>query len=84
LGPELRLGRVVDYDERRGLGTVAADPMPGAGDPGPLPFHCTAIADGSRSIEPGLAVAFSVVASHGGGREAVAVTKLPAPSVAPS
>jgi cold shock CspA family protein len=83
LGPELRLGHVVDYDERRGLGTVAADPVPGAGDPGPFRFHCTAIADGSRSIEPGLAVAFSVVASHGGGREAVAVTKLPA-AAAPS
>jgi cold shock CspA family protein len=40
------------------------------------PFHCTEIADGTRSVEVGRRVAFDVVAGHLGRMEAVRVTKL--------
>ncbi len=49
-----RSGRVVAFDERRGLGEIDAD------DGRRLPFHCTAIADGSRSIPVGVDVTFRV------------------------
>lgn len=47
------LGTVVEFDEPRGLGTVAADGTA-------YPFHCTAIADGTRTIDVGATVAFEV------------------------
>lgn len=47
------LGTVVEFDEPRGLGKVAAD---GA----VYPFHCTAIADGTRTVDVGTTVAFEV------------------------
>jgi CspA family cold shock protein len=65
--PETRHGRVAAYDERRGLGEVEA------ADGTRLPFHCTAIADGTRRIAPGTAVAFDVVAGPLGRTEADAV-----------
>jgi hypothetical protein len=43
---------------------------------GEHPFHCTAIADGSREIDPGTTVAFVLVPGHGGRFEASTVTKL--------
>ena len=46
---------VTEFDEARGLGTITAD------DGTARPFHCTAIADQSRDIEVGAAVAFEVV-----------------------
>lgn len=49
-------GVVDEFDEPRGLGTVRCD------DGTVLPFHCTAIADGSRTIPVGQAVRFTVVA----------------------
>jgi cold shock CspA family protein len=58
------MGSVATFDERRGLGTVVAD------DGRSLSFHCTAIADGSRTIDVGTRVAFSVVAGHLGQWEA--------------
>jgi cold shock CspA family protein len=51
----LDLGVVVAFDEQRGLGTLRSERR------GPVSFHCTAIADGARTIEPGTAVAFEVV-----------------------
>ncbi len=57
-------GVVTAFDPERGLGTVAAD---GDGD---LPFHCTAIADGSRAIEVGTPVVFRSVPGHLGRMEA--------------
>jgi cold shock CspA family protein len=57
-------GTVVAFDRARGLGTV----VDAAGRE--LAFHATAIADGTRSIEPGTAVHFVVVAGHGGRLEA--------------
>ena len=45
-------GMVVDFDARRGLGRVRAD------DGAELPFHCTRIADGTRTIAVGARVRF--------------------------
>jgi len=74
----LRVGWVVAYDVLRGLGTVsetADGDGPGAG----YRFHCTAIADGSRAIDPGTEVAFLVTAGLGGVLEARSVTALGPP-----
>ncbi len=60
-------GTVTAFDEHRGLGEVEADG--GA----TFLFHCTQIADGSRSIATGTAVAFDVVAGHRGRWEAAAL-----------
>lgn len=48
-------GVVTEFDEHRCLGTVAAGEAR-------YPFHCTAIADGTRTIEVGAEVRFEVVA----------------------
>jgi cold shock CspA family protein len=71
-------GRVVAFDEQRGVGTVRAE------SGGEHVFHCTAIADGSRTIEVGAAVCFDVVAGHRGEWEATRVEPVgggPAPPV---
>ena len=47
-------GTVVAFDERRGLGEIESD-----GER--YPFHCTAIAVGSRTIEVGVDVEFEIV-----------------------
>ena len=57
-------GVVAAFDEARGLGTIRAD------EGAELPFHCTAIADGTRTIPVGQRVAFAVVAGHVGRWEA--------------
>jgi len=67
-------GRVASFDQRRGLGTVADDSGTSYG------FHATAIADGSRRIEVGQAVTFTVAPGHRGHYEARSLVTLPAPS----
>lgn len=62
LGP--RSGTVSSFDADRGLGEVTDDR--GA----TIPFHCTAIADGSRDIEVGRPVRFQLVAGRLGRWEA--------------
>jgi len=57
-------GVVAAFDEHRGLGTILAD----GGEE--VPFHCTAIADGTRTIPVGRPVRFSVVAGRLGRWEA--------------
>jgi cold shock CspA family protein len=57
-------GRVAAFDPARGLGTVQAD------DGGTYGFHATAIADGSRRIEVGTPVVFTVSPGHRGLYEA--------------
>ncbi|MGH9292625.1 MAG: hypothetical protein ACRDZ6_07605 [Acidimicrobiales bacterium] len=57
------IGRVVDFDDDRGLGTVN-------GREGRFGFHCTAIAGGTRRIGLGTEVAFVLEAAVGGRREA--------------
>lgn len=71
MGAQLHLGVVSEFDEPRGLGTVADD----AGST--WSFHCTAITDGTRTIGVGTRVAFEVVAGHLGRMEATHVTKIP-------
>ncbi len=63
----LRGGRVVRFDRHAGFGTVRAD------DGMELFFHCTAIADGSRTIDEGTEVSFRVVPGHHGRWEAASV-----------
>jgi cold shock CspA family protein len=57
-------GRVAAFDERRGLGAVEDH------EGRAVPFHCTAIADGSRSIAVGAAVTFRLVTGPIGIEEA--------------
>lgn len=58
-------GQVTRFDDPAGFGTVTTD----EGDE--HFFHCTAIADGTRAIEIGARVDFSVVAGRQGRWEAV-------------
>jgi cold shock CspA family protein len=64
------IGRVTSFDARRGLGTVTD----AAGVE--YDFHATAIADGSRRIDPGTPVSFIVRPGHQGRYEAGALTGL--------
>ena len=57
-------GRVTAFDEHRGLGEVTA------ADGAVYPFHCTAIADGTRTIEVGAEVQFETVPGRLGRWEA--------------
>ncbi|MBV9666049.1 MAG: cold shock domain-containing protein [Actinobacteria bacterium] len=57
-------GRVVEFDDARGFGAVEGD------DGKRLFFHCTAIADGSRTIAVGAEVDYDVIAGHQGRWEA--------------
>jgi CspA family cold shock protein len=66
-------GRVVSFDEAVGLGTVDASH-------GSYPFHCTQIADGSRSIASGTEVTFTVLAGRRGVWEAGELRPVPGQS----
>jgi cold shock CspA family protein len=55
---------VRSFDDGRGLGELVAD------DGTTYSFHCTAIADGSRSIDEGEVVSFEVVPGRRGRWEA--------------
>ena len=61
---ERRTGIVATFDDPAGYGTVAE------GEGGEWFFHCTAIADGTRTIEVGATVAFEVVPGRLGRWEA--------------
>jgi cold shock CspA family protein len=63
-------GTVSAFDDHRGLGTVTDDRGR------EWPFHCTAIADGSRTIEVGTAVVFRPAPGHLGRMEAVEVQQV--------
>ena len=63
-------GIVAEFDEAKGYGTVRTD------DGCDLFFHCTQIADGSRTIPVAVNVEFEVVPGHNGRWEAAAVTQL--------
>ena len=53
-------GIVVEFDAERGLGRIAT-----ADERRSFPFHCTQIADGTRSVAVGAAVRFDVLAKLG-------------------
>lgn len=63
-------GTIAEFDEHKGIGLVVRS------DGRRLFFHCTALADGSRSITVGAKVVFQAAAGHGGHWEATSVTKL--------
>ncbi|HMG45372.1 MAG TPA: cold shock domain-containing protein [Acidimicrobiales bacterium] len=60
-------GVVSSFDEPRGLGAITT------ADGADLPFHCTAIADGTRTISVGERVRFQVVAGPMGRWEAARI-----------
>ncbi len=60
-------GRVATFDEHVGRGEVEA------GGGMHFPFHCTAIADGSRTIAPETPVKFRLVIGPLGALEATAI-----------
>ena len=69
-GGRVRRGVVRTFDAAAGYGTVADRPDDDTGgEPGEWFFHCTAIADGSRTIDEGAAVAFTLAYGHRGRRE---------------
>jgi cold shock CspA family protein len=61
-------GVVAEFDEPRGIGRVQGD------DGTEWFFHCTQIADGSRTIAVGAPVSFEVRPGHSGRWEAAAIT----------
>ena len=64
-------GVVADFDEQKGYGTVRDD------DGVEYFFHCTQIADGSRTIAPGTHVSFAVVPGQLGQWEAARLQPAP-------
>ena len=60
-------GRVSSFDDHRGIGEVTA------ADGSAYPFHCTAIADGTRTIAVGADVQFDIRPGPLGRWEASAV-----------
>ncbi len=60
-------GTVVAFDEARGLGEVESDGSR-------YPFHCTAIADGTRTIPVGVEVSFELRPAGMGRWEATRLT----------
>ncbi|HTN81432.1 MAG TPA: cold shock domain-containing protein [Acidimicrobiales bacterium] len=63
-------GVVVEFDDAKGYGAVE-DAATGER----YFFHCTQIADGSRTIAEGVAVEFDVTAGHMGRWEAMALQR---------
>jgi cold shock CspA family protein len=61
------MGTVVEFDEARGWGAIEAGGRT-------LPFHCTQISDGTRTIAVGTTVSFEVRPGGMGRWEAGAVT----------
>ena len=63
-------GRVAEYDDHKGYGHLEAE------DGRRLFFHCTAIADGSRTIRVGADVVFEPVIDPRGKPEAADVREV--------
>lgn len=61
-------GTVTEYDAPAGLGLITSE------DGTNYPFHCTQIADGTREIEVGRSVTFTIAAGHQGRFEATDIT----------
>jgi cold shock CspA family protein len=63
-------GTVTEFDEARGLGTITVS------DGAIYAFHCTQIADGTRTIDVGQAVRFELLPKLGR-YEATSIEKVP-------
>ena len=68
MSPTDRTGTVTEFDPARGWGAVTGD------DDLRVEFHCTQIADGSRSIAVGTAVRYRLEPGHLGRWEAAGIT----------
>lgn len=64
-----RSGTVSSFDDDRGLGEITGD------DGTTYHFHCTGIADGTRTIDVGSPVRFVVIAGRLGRWEAWSIQK---------
>jgi cold shock protein len=62
-------GTIAAFDEHAGVGSVRSD------DGADYFFHCTQIADGTRTIAVGTAVSFEVAPGRPGRWEAVQLTR---------
>lgn len=62
-------GSVRSFDSHAGVGEIEDH------EGRALPFHCTALTDGSRTINLGVEVEFEVVPGHLGRWEAAAVSR---------
>ena len=62
--------RVAEFDDHRGLGAIETD------NGRRYRFHCTAIADGTRTIPVGVTVEFAVTAGPLGLVEATQVRRI--------
>jgi len=69
----VRTGVVAEFDDPRGLGTVLGD------DGRRYPFHCTAVADGTRRIDVGAPVVFVTGSGHLGRLEARHIVRADGP-----
>ena len=69
VGAATLFGTVVEFDEPRGLGAVRCGARV-------VPFHCTAISDGTRAIAVGTEVAVRIAAGRLGRLEARSVRPL--------
>jgi cold shock CspA family protein len=69
----LRTGTVVEFDTERGRGIVED------ADGARLDFHCTRVADGSRSVAVGATVRYAIVPGTLGRWEAAAIEVVSAP-----
>ncbi len=65
-------GEVIEFDDAAGIGRVRDDGEPGTD----RFFHCTQIADGTRTIAVGTRVRYDVRPGHRGQWEATAITPL--------
>lgn len=63
-------GTVAEWNDAGGYGTIIADGVD-------YFFHCTQLADGTRTTEVGAAVAFEIVPGHLGRWEATNIAKTP-------
>ena len=61
---------MVEFDDPRGLGVIRSE-----GD-GEYPFHCTAITDGTRTIDVAARVSFRVTPGRLGRWEATAIRSI--------
>ena len=71
--PRRRTGQGGGFDERVGLGEIEVDAGARAhrpSEPERLGFHCTQLADGSRTVAVGTRVDFRLLAGRGGRWEA--------------
>ena len=60
---------MTEFDEPRGLGTITADGVT-------FPFHCTALLDGTRTVEVGAVVEFEIRPGGLGRWEATRIAKV--------